>query len=158
MRTRTLAIAALVLWLLTLAGAAALFIRGLTTPAADGRTAIALGGAERDLVLVEMRTMLDSIRGVTVGLADADPKQVAAAARASGSAMTTGVPPTLMAKLPLAFKQQGMAVHGGFDEIAVAAEQGEPVDLLLVRLGQQLGRCVACHAAYRLGGAAADGR
>jgi cytochrome c556 len=60
------------------------------------------------------------------------------------------VPLSLMAKLPLEFKQAGMEAHAGFDALATAAEGGEPTDLLLARLGERLDNCVACHRTYRL--------
>jgi hypothetical protein len=46
------------LWVLTIAGAATLFVRGYTTTSADGRVAVTLSDAERDMVLGEMRGLL----------------------------------------------------------------------------------------------------
>jgi len=97
-----------------------------------------------------MRGMLESVQGVVEGIAQRDMKRVAAAARLSGTASTQHVPMSLMAKLPLAFKQMGQVSHRGFDEIALRAESGEPEELLLERLGERLKNCIACHAAFRL--------
>ncbi len=55
-----------------------------------------------------------------------------------------------MSKLPLPFKQQGMAVHKQFDQIADKVEQGAPANEILLDLSEQLGSCVACHSLYRL--------
>lgn len=150
MNTRILAIAALGLWVVTAAGVAYLFINGQTTTASDNRKAITLQPAERDLVLLEMRTMLESVQGIVAGMAEEDLGRVQNAARASGMAIAQGVPPALMAKLPLDFKQLGMGTHRGFDELSVAVEQEETPEMLMARLGDQLARCVACHAQYRL--------
>lgn len=148
--TRRLAFAALALWLFTAAGLAVLFIQGRTHAAADGRQAITLAAADRDFVLAEMRGLLGAVQGVAEGLAAGDAKAVAAAARAAGMATAHGVPPALMTALPLEFKQWGMTVHAAFDELAAAAEAGEPADWQMGRLAKLMQTCVGCHAGYRL--------
>lgn len=150
MTTRILSITALALWLLTAAVAAVLFVRGQTQPASDGRTAILLAPAERDLVLGEMRGVLGSVQGIVEAVNAGDTKGVAKAARASGMAAAADVNPALMAKLPLAFKQLGLGMHRRFDELAAAADAGAGREQVLGALGAQLSTCVACHAGYRL--------
>lgn len=148
LNTRNLALLAIGLWGVTIIVVGTLFVRGQTTPGSDGRQAITLESHEKDLVLGEMRTMLESINGIVGGLSANDNNQIIEAARKSGSASTQSVPPSLMAKLPLEFKKLGMSVHQGFDNIVVSAQQEEPVDFVLSKLDQQLNRCVACHATY----------
>lgn len=138
------------LWGVTTIAGLFIFVRGYTVPASDQRRAIVLNADERDLVLAEMRTMLGSVQGIVAGLAQKDARAVAEAARRSGSAAVQAVPPALMAKLPLEFKQLGGRTHQGFDEIAVAGDQNEPVDMLLTRLAPQIANCVACHDVFRL--------
>lgn len=150
MSTRFLAVTALGLWLVTAAVAVFMFVGGQTTAASDGRTAILLNEGERDLVLEEMRTMLGSVQGIIAGLSEEDMERVRESAKASGMAIAGAVPPGLMAKLPLEFKQMGMGVHRGFDEISVSVQQKETTDMLLTRLGDQVSNCVACHSTYRL--------
>lgn len=150
MNYRMLTWLSLGLWLATVIVIAVFFIRGQTTPSADGRRAIALAPAERDLVLGEMRAMLGSVQGVVDGLQAHDAKQVAAAARASGMSAAVDLSPALMAKLPLEFKTLGLNTHRGFDELAQVAEKGASGDDLLKKLGTQLAACVGCHAGYRL--------
>lgn len=152
MNTRILSLVAIGLWLATIIVAAVFFVRGQTQLAPDGRQAIIMTEAEKNLVLTEMRTMLASVQGVVDGIANKDMKRIAQAGRQSGSAVAGQVPATLMAKLPLQFKQMGMAAHQGFDEIVVGAESGEPEEMLLTRLGERLSNCVACHATFRLQG------
>ncbi len=155
MTTRILAITALALWALTVAGGAWLFFRGYTQPSADGRTAVVLAPAERERVLAEMRTMLASVQGVVAAQAAEQRSELAAAARRSGTG-AVNLPPTLMAKIPQPFMQMGMGVHRSFDEIAAAAEDGAPWQELGARLGTLLANCVACHAAYRFESAGAQ--
>lgn len=150
MNYRTLASVSLGLWIATVAAAVFLFTHGQTASMADGRQAILLTEGERNLVLAEMRGMLESVQGVVEGIAQRDMKRVAVAARLSGTASTQQVPVSLMAKLPLAFKQMGQVTHRDFDEIALRAEGGEPEEMLLERLGERLKNCIACHATFRL--------
>ena len=150
MNYRRLFWGALGLWLALVAGAGWLFVRGVTAPSSDGRTAVRLSPAERDKVLAEMRTLLDSVQKIVQSLARGDTRSAATAARAGGMAMATEESPETLLKLPLVFKQNGMKLHRGFDEFAVAAERGEPVARLWERLNNQLTQCVTCHAAWRL--------
>ena len=149
MTTRVIAIAALALWVVTIAAGAWLFFRGYTRPAEDGRTAVVLAPAERELVLAEMRAMLGTVHGVVTALANEDRAALAEAARAGGT-QAAPASPALMAKIPQPFMEMGMGVHQGFDAMAAAADEGAPFDALQQRLAAQLGTCVACHAAWRI--------
>lgn len=143
-----------VLALLFLAATAVLVyvfvVRGETTPASDGRTAILLAPGERDLVLAEMRGFLVAVQGITQAVADQDPAAVAAAARQVGAAAQEGVPASLVGKLPLDFKRLGFDTHSRFDQLALNTEQFEDTSPVLPELATLMGNCVACHAAYRI--------
>lgn len=147
---RRLTLAAIALWLITAAAFGWLFVTGRTEQAADNRRSIVLAGADRDFVLAEMRALLGAAQGVVAAVAAGDSQAVASAARGGGMAGARHVPPALMASLPLEFKQWGMAVHAGFDDLAAAAEAGEPADWQLDRLAKVMQTCVGCHASYRL--------
>jgi hypothetical protein len=149
MTARVLSVTAIALWLFTIAIAGFFFVRGQTQVAPDGRTTVLLASDERNLVLTEMRGMLETVQIVVDGVKAGDMKQVAQAARASGIAAAADVNPALMAKLPLEFKQLGLSVHKRFDEIATAADSGASREQLLGTLSAQLSACVACHAGYR---------
>ena len=138
MTARVLSITAIALWLVTITVAAFFFVRGQTQVAPDGRTTVLLGSDERNLVLSEMRSMLETVQIVVEGVKEGDMKQVAQAARASGMATAAVVNPALMAKLPLEFKQLGLSVHKRFDEIATAADSGASREQVLARLSTQL--------------------
>ena len=150
MSTRMLSVAAITLWLVTIAVAAFFFVRGQTRVAPDGRTVVLLAPDERDLVLTEMRGLLGAVQGIVEGVNAGDTEQVARAAGASGMAAAADVNPALMAKLPLAFKELGLSVHKRFDEIATEAHSGASRERMLASLGTQLSACVACHASYRI--------
>jgi hypothetical protein len=150
MKSNKIASIALLLWVVTVAVFAWFFIRGNTTAGTDGRTAVVLQPAERDLVLTEMRGLLSSTQGILEGANQGDVKRIIQASRAAGMAAAADVNPALMAKLPLEFKSLGMSVHHDMDEIAKAAEGGTPVPEILKMVSNTLTKCVACHAEWQL--------
>lgn len=150
MKSNKIASFALLLWVATIAVFAWFFIRGNTSAGTDGRTAVLLQSAERDLVLTEMRGMLSSTQGILEGANQGDVKRIIQASRAAGMSAAADVNPALMAKLPLEFKTLGMSVHHDMDEIAKAAEGGAPMPEILKMTSSTLTKCVACHSAWQL--------
>jgi phage shock protein PspC (stress-responsive transcriptional regulator) len=142
-----------ILWVVTVLFTGWVFVKGWTAPSTDGRTEILLAPSERDLILGEMRDLLKAVSGVVAGLGEfSQPStQVAQAARAAGMHMAADVNPTLLARLPLAFKQMGMSVHRDMDGLADAAAAGETPQQILNRLAGITARCTACHDMYRFG-------
>ena len=128
-------------------------ISGSVEPVAeggDGRQALILEPAERDLVLTEMRTFLSSVQAITEGLSKEDMDQVKEAARAVGIQAQQGMPGPLMGKLPLTFKKLGHDTHNKFDLLALDAEQlGDPQHSLQ-QLSGLVNNCVACHSTYKI--------
>ena len=125
-------------------------IQGSVEQGSDGRAAIQLSPAEKDMVLAEMRAFLLAVQGITVGLSSNDMENVVKSARSVGMAAQQGVPGSLVGKLPLAFKKLGFDTHTKFDTLALNAEQfGDPADTIK-ELGVLMGNCVGCHAGYRL--------
>ncbi len=150
MKSNKIASIALLLWVATIAVFAWFFIRGSTSAGTDGRTAVVLQPAERDLVLTEMRGLLSSTQGILEGANQGDVKRIIQASRAAGMAAAADVNPALMAKLPLEFKTLGMSVHHDMDEIAKAAEGGAPAPEILKMASNTLTKCVACHSAWQI--------
>lgn len=145
-----LGLVALVLWLASAAALATTFIRGNTAPAPDGRVAILMSAGERDFVLAEMRGLLQGLREISAALADGDGARAGKVAKALGMAEAHDRAPALLAKLPLDFKRQAIGLHGGFDDFADVAAKGEIPARLQLRLIDQMDRCVACHAGFRI--------
>jgi hypothetical protein len=116
----------------------------------DGRTAIILSAAERDLVLAEMRGFLEGFETITVGIAEKDMKTIAQSAEKIGMATAGQVPLTLMGKLPSEFRSLGMATHKAFDALALEARDMGDGQVILSGLGELLNNCTTCHAAYRI--------
>lgn len=148
---RSLCLAAIFLWIMTLALGGWLFVKGLTMRGTDGRTEIRLAAAERDQILMEMRQLLKAVDSIIRGLGEPKPdlKQVEAAARAVGMHMAADVEPAIMIKLPLPFKQMGMSIHKDMDALADAIALNEMPQQILQRLSSVTARCTACHDMYR---------
>jgi len=150
MNYRLIAWISLGLWLATVIVVAVLFVRGSNRSLIRRSACNPAESGERDLVLGEMRTMLGSVQGIVQGVHANDLKKVTSAARASAWPRRFDVHPALMAKLPLEFKQLGMSVHHGFDDLADAVDKGATANDALARLEVQLVTCVACHASFRV--------
>lgn len=127
-----------------------LVVVGETAPASDGRSAILLGPGERDLVLAEMRAFLQAVQAITQAVSEGDAARAASAARAVGAAAAAEVPISLMAKLPLGFKELGLSTHRAFDQLALDAEQMGDLAQTQGQLASLLNNCVGCHAAFRI--------
>jgi len=150
MKSNKIAIASILLWVITVTVFTWFFIRGNTVAGTENRTAVVLAVGERALILSEMRGLLAGTYNILEGINHNDLKQVAQAARAVGMASTADVNPALMAKLPMPFKQLGLSVHHDMDDLAQAAESGKPPAELQTMLTNTLSKCVACHASWQL--------
>jgi len=148
---RSVCVAAIVLWVLTLSIGGWFFVKGWTTKGPDSRTEILLAPEERDHILAEMRQLLKAVDGIVRGLGESPPdwKAVEAAARSVGMNMAADVEATIMLKLPLPFKQLGMSVHHDMDALADAVVGGETPQQILQRLSSLTARCTVCHDMYR---------
>ena len=125
-------------------------VLGNVETAPDGRVALQLTQQERNLVLSEMRDFLTAVQKIIDATNRQEMQAAAAAARKVGMAAQTSVPPGLIAKLPLEFKQLGFDTHRKFDALALDAEQlGDP-DHTRNELSSLMANCIACHAAYSL--------
>jgi cytochrome c556 len=120
------------------------------THSSDAREPLYLSAHERDLVLAEMRQMLESTEGVVTGRAANDLQAIQQAAARSGRRAPGTVDQAMHASLPENFLHLGMAAHGGFDDIARMAEEGADRDAMTARLGEVLRQCTSCHATYRV--------
>ncbi len=150
-----MSVVAVLLWVVTVAGAGWFFVKGWTVKGTDGRMEISLAPSERDLILGEMRQLLKAVHGVVTGVAGqdqaADRQQIEQAARAAGMGMAVDVNPAIMAKLPLSFKQMGMSIHRDMDALADAVANKETSQQILQRLSNMTARCTTCHDMYRFG-------
>jgi cytochrome c556 len=115
----------------------------------DQRQVVPLTEPERVLVAAKMRIMLTSVEGIAEGLAHGDTKAVVEAASRSGTHMMKELPAQIRKKFPPPFARLGMATHRLFDQIAHDTKSVKNPAPTLMRLGEAIQRCNACHAAYR---------
>jgi len=111
--------------------------RSAAEEATDTRERIRLAPAERDAVLAEMRTMLQSLSGIVHGLVAGDLVMVEEAARTSS--MRAAIDPQLQKKLPPHFLQLGRRVHTRFDQLADAIKTGATKDDVLRGISSMMG-------------------
>lgn len=130
--------------------AAAYSISAGATENIDGMIEVELTSIERQHVQTEMRTFLASIQQIIKGTSENEMAQVATHARMSGKAAQAGVPSSLKAKLPQAFKKLGADTHARFDLLALDAESIGDGEHALAQLAELMENCVACHASYRV--------
>jgi len=143
-------IAITILSLLLVAIGIKFVVLGNTEKADDGRTAVILEPVERQAVLGEMRTLLETIQTIVEALANEDLVAVEESARAVGKAAIQTVDFRLRAKLPLDFKKLGFGTHYAFDDIADMAKAKAPVKQIQLKLAETMNNCIACHASFQL--------
>jgi hypothetical protein len=136
------------LWVLTVGAFLYLFFVGTGTKV-DNRVEIALLPGERELILGEMRQLLEGVRGIIGGLGEGDREAVIAAASGNGMAMAQDVNPALITKLPKEFKQLGMNTHRRFDELASRSPEMSDKEIL-TETHAIMGSCVGCHVSYKI--------
>jgi hypothetical protein len=125
------------------------FTAGEVQPSDDGRQAVMLSKDERNALLLEMRTWLQSSQGILAAAAEKDFAEVIRSARESGMAAEADTPGSLFRKLPIEMKKLGFDTRGKFDDIAVDAEQYKDSNRIVSKLSVAMNNCIACHAMYR---------
>ncbi len=124
-------------------------LSGSVEKSEDGRLAVQLTQNERDFVLTEMRTFLESVQQIIQGIANNDFEAIAQAARKVGRAAQQSAPGALVGKLPLEFKTLGFDTHTQFSQLALDAEQLGDGEHTMDQLSTLLQNCVACHATFK---------
>ena len=116
----------------------------------DTRVSIIVSQSNRDFVMHEMRTFVEALQQINVGIAQNDPALIAKVARASGGSVVGHAPAGLLASIPAEFKTIGFDTHGKFDQIAESAEKNFDPKHTAAQVTELLGNCVACHKMYRM--------
>ena len=116
----------------------------------DGRTALMVTEDQRDFVLLEMRTFLESVQGIITAVTEEDMEAVSEIASAVGMAEAAKTPADIVAILPQEFKMLAGATHMGFDLISVEAQDMGDTDAILIQLGELMQNCTGCHAGFRM--------
>ena len=145
-----IALGSTTLLMITLSTIGYFLIKGTTQSAEDGRLSIALRKEERNLVLTEMRMLLEGVQTILQALTENQLKVVEHTASSMGMRSAADVNPSLMSKLPMDFKAVGMEVHRRFDELALKVHSGAGKDEILKEVSDIMLSCVGCHQAYRL--------
>jgi len=139
-----------VLSVITVGMAYKFIVQGSVEQATDGRLAVQMEAGERNFVLAEMRTFLESVQQITQGISENNMDIISKAARKVGNAAQQQAPGPLIAKLPLEFKKLGFDTHSKFTQLALDAEQLGDKQHTLTQLSELMQNCVACHATYKI--------
>ena len=116
----------------------------------DTRVSIIVSQSNKDFVMHEMRTFVEALHQINVGIEQNDPALIAKVARASGGSVAGHAPAGLLASVPAEFKTIGFDTHGKFDQIAESAEKNFDPKVTRGQVTELLSNCVACHKMYRM--------
>jgi hypothetical protein len=116
----------------------------------DTRERLVVPPPARTKILYEMRGMLEALEGVLAALARGDRAAAAGAARAAGVAHAVDAQPQMQRLLPASFVEAGLEAHRAFDALALVLAGPGDDRAALGEVAALAGRCVACHAIYRL--------
>jgi hypothetical protein len=125
------------------------FTVGEVEPSDDGRMAVKLSKDERNALLLEMRTWLQSSQAILAAAAANDFAAVSKTATISGMAAEADTPGSLFRKIPVEMKALGFDTRRKFDEIAADAGKLKDSQHTLNQLSVAMNNCIACHATYR---------
>lgn len=125
------------------------FTVGEVAPSDDGRLAVQLTKDERNALLLEMRTWLQSTQAVLKAVSDKNFEEVHRVAKISGMSAEADTPASLFRKLPAAMKALGFDTRKKFDEIADDAIKLRNPEHTIKQLSNTMNSCIACHSTYR---------
>ncbi len=134
---------------LALAGFAYKFTVGEVLPSDDGRVEIQVNKDERNALLLEMRTWLQSSQSILAAVSDEDFAAVSKIAKAAGMVVEDATPAAMFRKIPLEMKKLGFDTRKQFDDIAADAEKLKSSKHTIAQLSAAMNSCIACHAIYR---------
>lgn len=115
----------------------------------DGRMAVLLTRNERNTLLLEMRTWLQSSQSILEAVSLNNFEEVSRVAKISGMGAEAQTPGSLFRKLPFEMKVLGFDTRKKFDEIAADAVRLKDPKHTVKQLSNAMSNCVACHEVYR---------
>ncbi len=125
------------------------FTVGEVEPSEDGRLAVQLTKDERNALLLEMRTWLQSTQAILAAASAKNFEEVSRVAKISGMSAEADTPASLFRKLPAAMKALGFDTRKKFDEISNDAIKLRDSEHTIKQLSNTMNSCIACHSVYR---------
>ncbi len=125
------------------------FTVGEVEPSEDGRLAVQLTKDERNALLLEMRTWLQSSQSILAAVSVKNFEEVSRVAKISGMSAEAETPASLFRKLPAAMKALGFDTRKKFDEISDDAIKLRDPEHTIKQLSNTMNSCIACHSVYR---------
>ena len=125
------------------------FTVGEVEKSEDGRVSVLLSKDERNALLVEMRTWLETTQAILLAVSSNNFQEVAIVASKSGMGAEAETPGSLFRKLPVDMKALGFDTRRKFDEIATDALKYKDSKRTVAQVAEAMHNCVGCHASYR---------
>jgi hypothetical protein len=116
----------------------------------NNRQAIVVSEENKEYVLAEMRSFLESVQQINQGILEENPELIISASNNAGNVMAGKTPKGLMGKLPISFKKLGFATHDLFDQISKETKDHFDVKKTQKKLNLLLNNCVTCHRTYTI--------
>lgn len=115
----------------------------------DGRISVLLTKDERNALLTEMRTWLETTQAILAAASANNFEEVAIVATKSGMGAEASTPGSLFRKLPVDMKALGFDTRKRFDDIAADALKYKDSKRTIVQVTEAMNNCIGCHASYR---------
>ena len=125
------------------------FTVGEVEKSEDGRVSVLLSKDERNDLLKEMRTWLETTQGILAAASENNFKEVAIIATKSGMGAEASTPGSLFRKLPFDMKALGFDTRKKFDDIAEDALKYKDSKRTVTLVAEAMNNCIGCHASYR---------
>ena len=148
--SKNLSIVAIALWIVTVAIIGTMMIKGNTVASDDARVAIQLTKSDKNIITTEMHSFLNTIRLINLAVSENRLGDVSKLAQHNGMQEVELVPPNVLVKLPMEFKQLGFAVHKQFDALSEKAKTGVTATEVNQALGEIIASCLGCHSSYQI--------
>jgi hypothetical protein len=116
----------------------------------NNRQAIVISEENKEYVLAEMRSFLESVQQINQGILEENPELIIKASNNAGNVMAGKTPKGLMGKLPISFKKLGFATHDLFGQISQETKDHFDVKKTQKKLNLLLNNCVTCHRTYTI--------
>lgn len=115
----------------------------------DGRVSVLLSKDERNALLTEMRTWLETTQAILTAASADNFEEVAIVATKSGMGAEASTPGSLFRKLPVDMKALGFDTRKRFDDIAADALKYKDSKRTVAQVAEAMNNCIGCHASYR---------
>ncbi len=140
----------IILLLVIMGGLYKFLIKGSTLEGSDGRVVILLDAKERNYILKEMRGLLGHMQQLITAISNDNMDEVIKISTTLVEDSSGSTPTRIIAKMPLAFKQLSLSIHGDFKTLQENAIKNRDGKEALAQVSKIMTNCLACHSTHSL--------